>query len=48
MSEGLFDISGKVVVITGAGGVLFSNIAKVLAERGAKIAVMCGRKLAIL
>lgn len=36
----LFDISGKVVVITGAGGVLCGSIAKTLAEAGAKIAVL--------
>ena len=39
-NDNLFDVSGKVVVITGAGGVLCSNIAKALAVRGAKIALL--------
>jgi NAD(P)-dependent dehydrogenase (short-subunit alcohol dehydrogenase family) len=39
MSE-LFDISGKVVAITGGGGVLCGGIAEHLAARGAKVAVM--------
>ncbi len=39
-TNNLFDVSGKVVVITGAGGVLCGNIAKALAQRGAKIAVL--------
>jgi NAD(P)-dependent dehydrogenase (short-subunit alcohol dehydrogenase family) len=38
--DNLFDVSGKVVVITGAGGVLCGSIAKALAERGAKIAIL--------
>jgi len=38
--EELFDITGKVVVITGAGGVLCGTMAKALAEAGAKIAVL--------
>jgi len=36
----LFDIKDKVVVITGAGGVLCSTMAKALAKAGAKIAVL--------
>ena len=35
----LFDLKGKVIVITGAGGVLCSALAKALAEVGAKVAV---------
>lgn len=45
--DNLFDISGKVVVITGGGGVLCGNIAKALAERGAKIVILDIRKEAI-
>ncbi len=36
----LFDIDGKVVVITGAGGILCGGIAKSLAQRGAKVALL--------
>jgi NAD(P)-dependent dehydrogenase (short-subunit alcohol dehydrogenase family) len=36
----LFDISGKVVAITGAAGVLYSNVARGLAARGAKVALL--------
>ena len=36
----LFDIKGKVIVITGAGGVLCGTMAKALAKAGAKIAVL--------
>ena len=36
----MFDINGKVVAITGAGGVLCSSMAKALGKAGAKIAVM--------
>jgi NAD(P)-dependent dehydrogenase (short-subunit alcohol dehydrogenase family) len=36
----LFDISGKVAVITGGGGVLCSSISKSLAQCGAKVAVL--------
>lgn len=39
----LFDISGKVAVVTGATGVLCSEMARELARRGAKVAVM-GRR----
>jgi NAD(P)-dependent dehydrogenase (short-subunit alcohol dehydrogenase family) len=35
-----FDIKGKVVAITGAGGVLCSTMAKTLAKAGAKVAVL--------
>ena len=34
------DLSGKVVVITGAGGVICSNFAKVVARAGAKVALL--------
>lgn len=39
-TDNLFDVAGKVVVITGAGGVLCGGIAKALAKRGAKIALL--------
>ncbi|MEE9370626.1 MAG: SDR family oxidoreductase [Sedimentisphaerales bacterium] len=35
----LFDLTDKVVVITGGGGILCSTIAKALADAGAKIAI---------
>ena len=38
--KNLFDIKGKVVVITGGGGVLCGTMAKVLAKAGAKVAVL--------
>jgi NAD(P)-dependent dehydrogenase (short-subunit alcohol dehydrogenase family) len=38
--EKLFDLSGKVAVVTGAGGVLCSEMAKALAGAGAKVAVL--------
>jgi len=38
--EKLFDIKGKVIAITGGGGVLCGTMAKALGEAGAKIAVM--------
>ena len=34
------DLSGKVAVVTGAGGVLCSNFAKILARAGAKVALL--------
>ena len=34
------DLSGKVCVVTGAGGVLCSHFAKVLARAGAKVALL--------
>ncbi|MBQ2773468.1 MAG: D-mannonate oxidoreductase, partial [Clostridia bacterium] len=34
------DLSGKVAVVSGAGGVLCSNFAKVLARAGARVAVL--------
>jgi NAD(P)-dependent dehydrogenase (short-subunit alcohol dehydrogenase family) len=40
----LFDLSGKTAVITGGGGVLCSEIARVLAARGVKVALL-GRTL---
>jgi len=36
----LFDISGKIIVITGGGGVLCGTMAKVLAQAGARVAVL--------
>jgi NAD(P)-dependent dehydrogenase (short-subunit alcohol dehydrogenase family) len=38
------DLSGKVAIVTGAAGIICSNFAKVLAECGAKVAVMDLRK----
>ena len=38
--ENLFSIKNKVIVITGAGGILCGNMAKALAEVGGKIAVL--------
>jgi len=40
MVKNLFDISGKVIAITGAGGVLCGAMAKALGQAGAKVAVM--------
>ena len=40
----LFDLSGKTAVVTGAGGVLCSEISRVLADRGVKVALL-GRTL---
>ena len=34
------DLTGKVAVVTGAGGVLCSAFAKVLARAGAKVALL--------
>ncbi len=34
------DLSGKVAVVTGAGGVLCSDMAKALARAGAKVALL--------
>jgi NAD(P)-dependent dehydrogenase (short-subunit alcohol dehydrogenase family) len=36
----LFNLTGKVAVVTGAGGVLCSEMAKTLAKAGAKVAVL--------
>jgi len=38
--EKLFDLTGKVAVVTGAGGVLCGEMAKALAKAGAKVAVL--------
>lgn len=38
--DNLFDIKGKIIVITGGGGVLCGTIAKALAGAGAKVAVL--------
>ncbi len=40
MKQDLFDITGKVVAITGAAGVIYSTIARGLAARGAKVALL--------
>lgn len=40
MTDEMFSISGKAIVITGGGGVLCSTMARRLAERGAKVAVL--------
>jgi len=40
MAKNLFDVSGKVVAITGAGGVLCGTMAKALGWAGAKVAVL--------
>ena len=40
MSDTLFDLSGKVAALTGAGGVLVSAMAKELARRGARVALL--------
>ncbi len=40
MAQDLFSVKGKVVAITGGGGVLCSTMAKAFGERGAKVAVM--------
>ena len=47
MSTALFDLSGKVAVVTGAGRGLGKAIAKGLADAGAKV-VLCGRTADIL
>lgn len=39
-ADNLFDITGKVVAITGAAGVLYGTVARGLAERGAKVALL--------
>ena len=39
-SDNLFSVRGKVVAITGAAGVIYSTIAKTLAARGAKVALL--------
>ena len=36
----LFNISGKVVALTGAGGILYGSIARILADNGAKVALL--------
>ncbi|UCC68834.1 MAG: SDR family NAD(P)-dependent oxidoreductase [Armatimonadota bacterium] len=38
--DATFDISGKVVAVTGAAGVIYGTIAKGLAARGAKVALL--------
>jgi len=39
-AEQLFSVSGKVIAITGAAGVIYGTIAKGLAARGAKVALL--------
>jgi len=38
--DALFSVSGKVVAITGAAGVIYSTVAKGLAARGARVALL--------
>ncbi len=38
--KNIFDVSGKVIAITGGGGILCGTMAKALAEAGAKVAVL--------
>jgi NAD(P)-dependent dehydrogenase (short-subunit alcohol dehydrogenase family) len=38
--SGIFDISGKVVAMTGAGGVLYSTVSRALASNGAAVALL--------
>ncbi|MGB2820210.1 MAG: SDR family NAD(P)-dependent oxidoreductase, partial [Phycisphaerae bacterium] len=40
MTDQLFDVSGKCVAITGGAGVLCGEMARALAARGAKVAVL--------
>ncbi len=44
ITDPLFDLSGKIAVVTGAGGVLCSEMARALAHRGVKVALL-GRTL---
>lgn len=39
-NKGLFDLTDKVVAVTGAGGVLCGEMAKAIAKAGAKVAVL--------
>lgn len=36
----LFSVTGQVIAVTGAGGVLYGSIARVLAENGARVALL--------
>ncbi len=38
--KSIFDVSGKVVAITGGGGILCGTMARALAESGAKVAIL--------
>ena len=38
--DALFDVSGKVAVITGGSGILCGELAKALAERGVKVGIL--------
>ncbi len=40
MTDPLFDVKGKCIAITGGAGILFGSMARALAERGAKVAVI--------
>jgi len=40
MNDDLFNVQGKVAVLTGAGGVLIREMAKALASRGVKVALL--------
>ena len=39
-NDELFDVTGKVVAVTGAGGILYGAISTALARRGAKVALL--------
>lgn len=47
MSDKLFDMSGKTVLITGGGSGIGKHFAKTLSAAGAQV-VLCGRRLAVL
>ncbi len=38
--KSIFDVSGKVIAITGAGGILCGTMARALGENGAKVAIL--------
>ena len=38
--EDMFDITGKVAVVTGGAGILCGNMCRFLAERGVKVAIL--------
>ena len=43
--ENIFDLEGKVALVTGGGGVLCGSMAKALAESGAAVAVAEGAEV---
>jgi NADP-dependent 3-hydroxy acid dehydrogenase YdfG len=38
--QDMFSVSGKVVAITGAAGIIFSTVARALAANGARVALL--------